>query len=188
MYSGIILMITIAGYIRLTVSDLASRLLVSISVPLTTSCRTGTLVILVHIRIMFSCAGTFSPSIPSTNSSKLQLQQYPNGYGGPFVAWYWCFNWSNTGRREGASRGLPMAVFSFVNMVTTNGLGSIISGWLELAPNLQSRWRWIQRIQAMSISLPSNHDTYTGATTGSPGFSAQPRNHRKVTSSQTVQT
>ncbi|KAJ8583933.1 MFS general substrate transporter [Rhizopogon salebrosus TDB-379] len=47
---------------------------------------------------------------------------------------------------EPHERGFPMAVFSFVNMVT-NGLGSIISGWLELDPNLQ--WRWIQWIQAI---------------------------------------
>ncbi|KAG2346790.1 MFS general substrate transporter [Suillus weaverae] len=47
---------------------------------------------------------------------------------------------------EPQERGLPMAVFSMVNMVTT-GLGSIISAWLELDPHLQ--WRWIQRIQAI---------------------------------------
>jgi hypothetical protein len=47
-------------------------------------------------------------------------------------------------------RGLPMAVFSMVSMVTT-GLGSIISAWLELDPHLQ--WRWIQRIQAMCVYL-----------------------------------
>lgn len=52
-------------------------------------------------------------------------------------------------------RGLPMAVFSVINMVT-NGLGSIISGWLELDPHLQ--WRWIQWIQGMSVHL-MNHDT-----------------------------
>ncbi|KAG1817078.1 major facilitator superfamily domain-containing protein [Suillus subaureus] len=47
---------------------------------------------------------------------------------------------------EPHERGLPMAVFSMVSMVTT-GLGSIISAWLELDPHLQ--WRWIQRIQAI---------------------------------------
>ncbi|KAG2742251.1 MFS general substrate transporter [Suillus brevipes Sb2] len=47
---------------------------------------------------------------------------------------------------EPEERGLPMAVFSMVSMVTT-GLGSIISAWLELDPHLQ--WRWIQRIQAI---------------------------------------
>ncbi|KAG2138755.1 major facilitator superfamily domain-containing protein [Suillus cothurnatus] len=47
---------------------------------------------------------------------------------------------------EPQERGLPMAVFSMVSMVTT-GLGSIISAWLELDPHLQ--WRWIQRIQAI---------------------------------------
>ncbi|OJA08592.1 hypothetical protein AZE42_04569 [Rhizopogon vesiculosus] len=47
---------------------------------------------------------------------------------------------------EPHERGLPMAVFALVNMVT-NGLGSIISGWLELDPYLQ--WRWIQWIQGI---------------------------------------
>lgn len=41
-----------------------------------------------------------------------------------------------------------MAFFTLVNMTCT-GFGPMVSGWVELDPNLE--WRWIQWIHAMSV-------------------------------------
>lgn len=43
-------------------------------------------------------------------------------------------------------RGLPMSLFSLVNMTCT-GFGPMVSGWIEFDPHLQ--WRWIQWLHAM---------------------------------------
>ena len=45
-------------------------------------------------------------------------------------------------------RGLPMSLFTLVNMTCT-GFGPMISGWIEYDPRLQ--WRWIQWLHAMLL-------------------------------------
>ncbi|KIK93695.1 hypothetical protein PAXRUDRAFT_144509 [Paxillus rubicundulus Ve08.2h10] len=47
---------------------------------------------------------------------------------------------------EPTERGLPMSVFTFVNMACT-GFGPMLSGWIEQDPRLQ--WRWIQWLHAV---------------------------------------